>query len=130
MDLIGYEGTHYNVVNNEIELTDKYYSEWFARFWEPTEPQLDLPFSASTPMYSEPGKNSKEAVGQYYKEDNDFSIPEESISQWDAMENLYKEYSADIITGKKPLDSFDEFVTKWYEAGGKEITEHANKTIK
>ena len=130
LDLIGYEGTHYNVANNEIELTDKYYSEWFARFWEPTEPQLDLPISDSTPMYSEPGKNSKEAVSQYYTEDNDFTIPEESISQWDAMENLYKEYSADIITGKKPLDSFDEFVTKWYEAGGKEITEHANKTIK
>jgi putative aldouronate transport system substrate-binding protein len=57
-------------------------------------------------------------------------IPEEHVSKWDAMENLYKEYATDIITGKRPIDDFDTFVKEWEKAGGKELTEYANKTIK
>ncbi|MCI3926983.1 extracellular solute-binding protein [Paenibacillus sp. TRM 82003] len=31
-----------------------------------------------------------------------------------------------IITGDKPIDHFDEFVEKWYAAGGEQLTEEAN----
>jgi putative aldouronate transport system substrate-binding protein len=57
-------------------------------------------------------------------------LPEEYIANWDAMENLYKEYATDIITGKRPLEDFDVFVKEWNAAGGKEITEYANKQLK
>ncbi len=32
----------------------------------------------------------------------------------------------DIITGKKPVDSFDEYVTQWYDNGGRDLTDAAN----
>ncbi|MEK4230299.1 extracellular solute-binding protein [Solibacillus sp. FSL H8-0538] len=129
-DMFGFEGEQYNTVNGEIELTDKYYAEWYARYWEPANPALEVAVSKSTPVLSAAGVASKDAVSQFYTQDNNFSLPEEYIAQWDAMENLYKEYSADIITGKKSIDAFDEFVQKWNEAGGEAITQLANDTIK
>jgi len=35
--------------------------------------------------------------------DKTFLIPEQYVANWDAMTNLYKEYNADIVTGKKPF---------------------------
>jgi len=40
------------------------------------------------------------------------------------MNALYNEYTADIITGKKPISAFDEFVIKWNAAGGDEFSEY------
>ena len=34
------------------------------------------------------------------------------------MNNLYNEYSADIIRGVRPIDDFDKFVEEWNAAGG------------
>ena len=129
-DMFGYEGEQHNVVDGEIELTDAYYASWYARYWEPSNPALDVIISEATPVLSAPGVASQRAVNDYYTQDNNFILPEEYIAQWDAMENLYKEYSADIITGKKSIDAFDEFVQKWNEAGGEAITKLANETIK
>jgi putative aldouronate transport system substrate-binding protein len=129
-DRLGFEGEHYNVVDGAIELTDKYYAEWYARYWEPVEVNFDTPISEKTPMLSGPAVESQELASSYFAEDNAFIIPEEYVAQWDAMENLYKEYSADIITGKLPLEAFDEFVQKWNEAGGEDLTKLANDTIK
>ncbi|KGR76798.1 extracellular solute-binding protein [Ureibacillus sinduriensis] len=130
LDLLGYEGEHYNIENGEIVLTDKYYSEWFSRFWEPQTIKLDTAISERTPLLSPPGQASTNAVIESYEADNDFTIPEENISQWDAMENLYKEYAADIITGKVSIDAFDTFVDEWYGAGGEDITKLANEKLK
>lgn len=44
------------------------------------------------------------------------------------MTNLYKEYNADIVTGKKPISAFDEFVQKWYAAGGTDLTKYAEQS--
>lgn len=129
-DRLGFEGEHYNVVDGAIELTDKYYAEWYARYWEPVEVNFDTPISEKTPMLSGPAVESQELANSFFAEDNAFIIPEEYVAQWDAMENLYKEYSADIITGKLPLEAFDEFVQKWNEAGGENLTKLANETIK
>jgi len=129
-ELLGYEGEHYILHNGEIELTDKFYSEWVSRFWEPQDVKFDTPLSSETPLLSPPGQASTNAIVESYVADNDFSIPEEYISQWDAMENLYKEYAADIITGKISIDEFEQFVDEWYAAGGEEITKLANETVK
>lgn len=32
-----------------------------------------------------------------------------------------------IITGDKPVDSFDEFVSKWKSSGGDQLTKEANE---
>jgi putative aldouronate transport system substrate-binding protein len=128
LDRLGFEGEHYNVKDGEIELTDKYYGEWYSRFWEPTDMELDMP--VKTPLLSEPAANSQDLATKYYAEDNNFILPEEYVSSWDAMENLYKEFSTDVITGKRPIDDFDKFVKEWNNAGGEKITDYANKQLK
>jgi putative aldouronate transport system substrate-binding protein len=130
LDRLGFEGEHYNVADGSVELTDKYYAEWYARYWEPVELNIDTEISEATPMLSGPAIESQEVANEFFAEDNAFILPEEMVAQWDAMENLYKEYSADIITGKLPLDAFDKFVEEWYAAGGEELTKLANETIK
>ncbi|MCM3740579.1 extracellular solute-binding protein [Oceanobacillus luteolus] len=129
-DRLGFEGEHHNETDDSIELTDAYYSDWYARYWEPVDVEFTKPISEETPMLSKPGLESEQLASEYFAEDNTFILPQESISQWDAMENLYREYSADIITGKLPLDAFEDFVEEWYAAGGTELTELANETIK
>lgn len=130
LDSLGYEGTHHSLNGDTVELSDKYYSDWYARYWEPLNADFGVKISDSTKLLSDAGIASQQAVAKYYTEDNNFIIPEDMISQWDAMENLYKEYSADIITGKKSIDAFDEFVQKWTAAGGDKLTEYANSNLK
>ncbi|MCU6712116.1 extracellular solute-binding protein [Paenibacillus sp. J5C_2022] len=38
---------------------------------------------------------------------------------------LYREYMTKIVIGDWPLDKFDEFVQKWEQMGGREVTERA-----
>ncbi|GAA0316710.1 hypothetical protein GCM10008967_04140 [Bacillus carboniphilus] len=130
IDRFGFEGEHYNIVDGNIELTDKYYSEWFARFWEPVEFTSPTPVSEKTPLLGESASKSLEDAQEFYAEDNSFIIPEEYVANWDAMQNLYKEFTTDVITGKRPISDFDAFVEDWYSAGGEQITEYANETLK
>lgn len=128
IDRLGFEGEHYEVTDGKIDLTNTYYEQWFARFWEPSEFKPEMPLKK--PLLGKTAEESLNMVNEFYKEDNLFSLPEEYIANWDAMENLYKEYATDIITGKRPLEDFDVFVKEWNAAGGKEITEYANKQLK
>lgn len=128
-DRLGFEGTHYTVADDAIELTDAYYGEWYSRYWEPVDTEFTLPISEDTPMLSEAGLLSQEMANEFFKENNAFILPQEMVAEIDAMNNLYREYSADIITGRLPIDAFDEFVEKWYESGGNRLTEVANETV-
>ncbi|WP_432665572.1 extracellular solute-binding protein [Wukongibacter baidiensis] len=127
LDRLGFEGEHFEVKDNKVHLTEKS-QEWFAKFFEvySWKPTVEI----VTPLLSEPSLDSMAKAEEYYIEDVNFLIPEEYAASWDAMTNLYKEYTADIITGKKSIDDFDNFVKDWYEAGGKEITEYANTVLK
>lgn len=128
LDRLGFENEHYQVVDGKIELNDKYYSEWYARFWEPNDFNSEIPLK--TPLLGEPAAQSLKLADDYYTADNNFIIPEEFVANWDAMNNLYKESSTDFITGKRDLSEFDKFVADWYAAGGTEITKYANENIK
>jgi putative aldouronate transport system substrate-binding protein len=127
LDRLGFENEHYEIKDNKIHLTEKS-QEWYAKFWEPTDLNIDM--ELATPLMGEPAMESLKLANKYYTEDTNFLIPEEYVAKWDAMENLYKEYSADIITGKRPIEDFDKFVEEWYKAGGTEITNYANKILK
>jgi putative aldouronate transport system substrate-binding protein len=130
IDRFGFEDEHHKVVDGKIQLTDKYYSEWFARFWEPVDFKPTTPIDETTPLLSESAEKSLKSAEEFYAEDNSFIITEENVANWDATQNIYKEYTTDFITGKRPISDFDKFVKAWNEAGGKQITEHANKTLK
>ncbi len=128
LDRLGFEGEHYEIADGQIALNDKYYAEWYARFWEPNEFKPEIPLK--TPLLGEASQQSLKLATEYYSEDNNFLIPEQYVASWDAMNNLYLEYSSDIITGKRPISDFEKFVTEWNAAGGADLTKYANETIK
>lgn len=127
IDRLGFENEHYNIKDGQIYLTEKA-QQWYARFWEPLDFEPEIPLA--TPLLDQAATDSLKKVNQYYTEDINIMISEQYIAKWDAMTNLYKEYSSDIITGKRSLADFDKFVEAWYKAGGEEITRYANEKLK
>ena len=122
IDLLGVEGMHYNIVDGQVQFTEKF-PEWWARFWETTyqfEPELPL----AEPFFNEPATDSLDMIQTYYAADTNVLVPEDLAAQWDAMNMVYNEYAADIITGKKPIEAFDQFVAEWNNAGGSEFSEY------
>jgi putative aldouronate transport system substrate-binding protein len=127
IDRLGFEGEHYEIKDNKIQLTEKS-QEWYAKFWEPSKVALGK--ELEKPLLGAAGTKSLEDVNKLYTEDINFIMPEEFAVKWDSVNNLYKEYSADIITGKRPISDFDKFVAQWYKSGGEDITKHANEVLK
>ncbi|MFD0715891.1 extracellular solute-binding protein [Paenibacillus sp. GCM10027626] len=130
LDKLGIEGEQYVVENEKIKLTDKH-AEWLPRFVESMEnfkPPYEI--DAATPYMSKPALDSLEMMASMSTKDNSFLIPDELAAKWDASLALYKEFAADMVTGKKTSADFDKFVQDWNAAGGKDLTEYANETIK
>lgn len=128
LDKLGYEGEHYNIEDNEIVLTDKI-SEWWPRFHESIA-TFDVPISEKTPYFSEAALASLDMADHYTSFDNIFVLPDEYITDWDAGQALYAEFAADVISGNRSIDEFDQFVKDWDALGGAEITEYANAMLK
>ena len=54
-------------------------------------------------------------------------IPFDAVRKYgNDLDALTKEVYLDIITGKKPIEAFDDYVTTWMENGGEEMTKAAN----
>lgn len=128
LDKVGIEGVQYNVVDNQIVFTDKFDS-WWARFWDTTNNFNPQNPSLAEPVLTPAAEDSLAKVNEYMVMDTNLLIPEELTPQWDAMTNLYNEYASDIVRGIKPIDSFDEFVQKWNEAGGNEFHDLLQETF-
>lgn len=120
LDKVGVEGKQYNVVDNKIVFTDLF-SGWWARFWDTTYNFDPKAPSLSEPVLTPAAAESLEMVDKYSVMDHSILIPDEMAPQWDAMTNLYNEYAADIIRGVKSIDSFDQFVEEWNNAGGNDF---------
>lgn len=130
IDKLGIEGSEYTIVDNKIKLTDKF-AAWFPHFVESTVNfKPDKPFDPSTPYLSEPATKSLEMFASMSTKDNAFVIPADLAAKWDAANAVYKEFAANMVTGKKTAADFDKFVQDWNAAGGKDVTDYANKTIK
>lgn len=115
LDKVGIEGVHYNIEGGKIVFTDKFPS-WWSRVWETTnqfEPEPPLAES----IYPQASIDSLEMANEYYAEDVNILIPEELVPVYDGMNNIYLEYSTDIITGNKDISAFDDFVNEWNNAG-------------
>jgi len=54
-------------------------------------------------------------------------MPQEYATLLDAMNSIEREYSSKIVMGQFDIDKFDEFVEKWYKAGGETYTKLANE---
>ncbi|MDP3178059.1 MAG: ABC transporter substrate-binding protein, partial [Spirochaetaceae bacterium] len=84
----------------------------------------------SRPLMNASALAAGDLAKKYMLPDHTFLVPSQYVTNWDAMTNLYKEYCADIVTGKKPISAFDEFVEKWNKAGGAEVTKYAQTVLK
>lgn len=127
LDKLGLKDIHYKVEGDKVVYTEKF-PEWWPRFWE-TINKFDPKPALASPIMSAPALNSLEMAKKYYKKDTNIIVPAELLPQYDAMNALYKEYAADIIRGIKPISAFDEFVTKWNAAGGKDFTAAFEKAL-
>lgn len=116
LDKVGIEGIHYNVENNQIKFTDLFTS-WWSRFWETTRNFNPDPALAE-PVYTPAAQDSLDQVNKFMVMDHSILIPEELATQWDAMTQLYNEFSTNVIKGTTSIDEFDKFVEDWNKAGG------------
>jgi putative aldouronate transport system substrate-binding protein len=126
---LGIPGIHYNDDGKQYVLTDKYPEwaiGWFGDSLNGFKPDKPL----SRPLMNQSAVDAGALAKKYMLPDKTFLIPQQYVTNWDAMTNLYKEYVADIVTGKKPVSAFDEFVDKWNKAGGVEVTRYANTVLK
>lgn len=124
LDRLGFQGRDYEIDGNgKITRTEKG-KAWYARFF-------DVPsWESPVPLLTEIARESLDITARFYTEDINYEIPSDLSTKWGTMSNLYKEYAYKIIEGEYALNKFDEFVEKWYEAGGDEITKLANQTLK
>lgn len=120
LDKVGVEGKQYTVEGDKIVFTDKF-PGWWARFWDTTYNFAPQDPSLAEPVLTPAASESLEMMYQYSAMDHSILIPDEMAPQWDAMTNLYNEYAADIIRGVKSIDSFDQFVEEWNNAGGNDF---------
>ena len=127
LDKVGIEGTHYNIEGDKIVFTDKF-PGWWARFWDTTNNFNPTPALAE-PVLTPAAQDSLDKVNEYMIMDHNLLIPEELTPQWDAMNQLYNEYAADIVRGIRPIDSFDEFVEKWNANGGNDFHDLLQETF-
>jgi len=127
IDRLGFEGEQYNIVDGKIELTEAS-NNWFAFFfeipdWEPKEGLVK-------PLLGPSAMESLAMAAKYYVPDTNVAIPADYAPQLDAINNLYNEFSADVITGKRAISEWDNFVSDWYAQGGEAITEYVNSEMK
>lgn len=74
--------------------------------------------------------NQKHGMMQYGVEDALF-VPLPSMGKYkNELEKMMDEAYMGILTGKKPIDYFDEFIKDWENAGGNKLTEEANNWYK
>lgn len=126
---LGIPGVHYTETATQYVIQDKY-SEWLAGWfgdsWNGFTPDKTL----SRPLMNKSAADSGALAKKYMLPDHAFLMPAQYATNWDAMTNLYKEYAADIVTGKRPISAFDEFVAKWNAAGGVDVTKYAQTVLK
>ncbi len=123
LERYGLEGVHYVMEGDTVVRTEES-ANWWPRFHEVVN------YSGPTPVLGEAGTASWDIAGRYSVGDPDFPIPEELSATWDALQNLTKEYYYRIISGEYPISRFGEYVQKWYDLGGDEVTSYANEQMK
>lgn len=67
--------------------------------------------------------NIEKKIGVFYDQTETMS------SKWVNLKKMEDETFLKIIMGTEPIDAFDEFVTKWNEQGGKQITEEVAAVV-
>lgn len=136
-NMYGEEGVQYNVKNVDgykiLERVVKKDDQLFKRdmdsvgqfFIQADVENYKLAFPVANEYYT------KNGFTQYGKVSilNKLVMPSYSKVMTD-LSKLMTEAYVNIITGKKPVDSFDDFVAQWKAAGGEQLLKEANDSYK
>jgi len=123
LDRIGIEGKQYKMAGAQIVLMPEA-KDYYERFF------LYPKWNSPVKILGDNAFFSMKLAEDYYTEDINFITPRKFAATYDALNNLYKEYSYKIISGEYPPEKFEEFVKNWYAEGGDHLTEYANQTLK
>ena len=138
MDLFwGVEGMHHTVSNGKKELIpeDKAtqqnrlnpYENWATV--EFTEKLLLETASEADKWAFEQSVRNMKGSQQYVKAIAGDGLPASIYDDYPDIKNntLWFEYATKIIIGTFPIDKFDEFVEKWHQSGGEQVTQKARE---
>lgn len=128
IDLLGVEGTHYEVKDGVITFLpqkDAYWSRFF-----PTIDGLPEGLILSKPVMSAPAVESLAFAKQFYAQDVNVALTEELQPLYQAVQSVYNEYASDFIRGVRTFDDWDEYVTKFNSVGGDQLSAYFAETIK
>lgn len=128
LSYFGQEGVHYKMANGMPALQGKYTDvKEQAKYGGHTT--LWTTFPAEYLWLTYPGwdKWAGDRVGKYtyYIQELKAALPSQAKNQAE-LDKLRDEYQVAIITGKKPVEAFDEFVKEWNRIGGELLTKEAN----
>lgn len=122
IDLLGVEGTHYELKDGVITFLpqrDAYWSRFF-----PTIDGLPEGLVLSRPVMSAPAVESLELAKQYYAKDINVILPEELQPLYQAVRSVYNEYASDFVRGVRSFEDWDEYVAKFNAVGGDKLSEY------
>lgn len=128
IDVLGVEGTHYEVKDGVITFLpqkDAYWSRFF-----PTTDGLPEGLKLSRPVMSAPAVESLALAKQFYAQDLNVPLPEELQPLYQAARSVYTEYASDFVRGVRSFDDWDEFVTKFNAVGGEQLSAYFATVIK
>ena len=96
------------------------------------EKMLDAVETNDTAWAVEDSKKGVRDIQQYGRVIAGNNIPNSIYEDYEDIQarTLYVEYASKIIIGEWPIEKFDEFVKRWYDEGGREVTERARSWYK
>lgn len=127
IDLLGAEGTHYEVKDGVITFLPQKDSYW-ARFF-PTIDGLPDGLNLSRPVMSEPAVESLALAKEYYAKDLNVTLPEELQPLYQAVRSVYNEYASDFVRGVRTFEDWDEYVAKFNSVGGDQLSKYFAEVI-
>ena len=128
LDKLGVEGIHYTLKDNDVTFTDAWGGYW-AHFF-PTVNGLPENLTYATPVLSKPAADSLALGQKYFAQDINVILPEDMAPLYSAVKSIYTEYANEIVRGVRPIDDFNEMVTKINEAGGTQLSEYFATVLK
>lgn len=123
IERMGFEGEQYTRdASGKVTFTDKI-STWYARFFNAAN------WTPPTPYLSEAAQQALQVLKSDFSPDNSFVWPAEFAARVDATEQVYRAWIARFVTGEAKLDQWDQFVSEYNAAGGKEMAEYARTVL-
>ncbi len=137
--------TNYNSQTNVTNAIDKKDTTYLVSPHDKTQYENIMPYFDATAAGKVPTSAQWSAYKLFYGENSTFGVynaminenkyilsasnnyrSETMVRQWGTLVQLEDQYITEIISGKKALDGFDEFVNSWKDLGGTTILKEMN----